>query len=74
MPGTLGTTHTAAIGFVLSGNDTKETVEPGEEFVLASEENRFGAGRRMVSIMDTNNNLLGYVTTGQAELIRRGDC
>lgn len=73
MPET-NTTHKAIRGFVITGNPYKSTVDEGEEFILAGEENRFGVGRRMYTVMDCNGKFIGYVTTGQAELIRMGEC
>lgn len=65
---------TAVQGFMITGNERKSTIEPGEKFVLSAYTNKFGVGRRMVDVMDINGNLLGFVTEGQAELIRRGGC
>lgn len=64
----------AVRGFMITGNSEKSTIEPGEKFLLSKQANRFGVGRRMVDVMDINGNLLGFVTEGQAELIRREDC
>lgn len=74
MPVMEDTIHKAVYGFALMGNLEKGSVEEGEEFILAGDMNHFGAGRRMVSVMNMSGDLLGYVTTGQAELIRREDC
>lgn len=62
----------ATTGFCLSGSLERHTIEPHDEFHLALDVNKFGPGRKMVSVFDLNGNLLGYVTTGQAEIIRQG--
>lgn len=66
------TIHTACWGFMITGNFAKYTVEAGEHFQLDAEPNKFGAGRRMVTVSDMSGEFMGYVTEGQAEIIRNG--
>lgn len=66
--------RTATQGFMLSGNGCKSTIEKGETFLLATDVNKFGAGKKMFNVYDINGNIIGYVTSGMAELIEKGDC
>jgi hypothetical protein len=64
--------YKAVNGFVLSGNLFKHTIESGEEFSIDEHPNKFGCGRNMVTVYDGNGEAIGYVTQGQAQLIRQG--